>query len=142
MGEVRKDIRFNEPYLKNLQFDVNDNFNVEKFEGISEVKLEISKGFQKDYDKENDLKGSSLVSIEIEIGGKEDVNPFHIITKVEAIFEWDNFKSEEVDKYLNINAAAILYSYCRPHISYITSVSGLPTYTLPFYNFTNEKTES
>ena len=54
MGEVRKDIRFNEPYLKNLQFDVNDNFNVEKFEGISEVKLEISKGFQKDYDKEND----------------------------------------------------------------------------------------
>ncbi|CCI60150.1 MULTISPECIES: protein-export chaperone SecB [Staphylococcus] len=142
MGEVRKDIRFNEPYLKNLQFDVNDNFNVEKFEGISEVKLEISKGFQKDYDKENDLKGSSLVSIEIEIGGKEDVNPFHIITKVEAIFEWDNFKPDEVDNYLNINAAAILYSYCRPHISYITSASGLPTYTLPFYNFTNNKIDS
>ncbi|WP_180542259.1 protein-export chaperone SecB [Staphylococcus haemolyticus] len=142
MGEVRKDIRFEDPYLKKMIFNVNDNFNVDKFEGTSQVKLEISKGFKKDYDKDSDLKGSSLVSLEIEVGGKEDKYPFHVIVKVEAVFEWDNFKSEEVDKYLNINAAAILYSYCRPHISYITSVSGLPTYTLPFYNFTNEKPES
>lgn len=139
VGEVRKDIRFNEPYLKNISFNVNNNFNVEKFEGISEIKLEISKGFEKAFDKENDLKGSSLVSIEIEIGGMEEINPFHIKVEVAAIFEWDNFKPNEVDDYLNINAAAILYSYCRPHISYITSASGLPTYILPFYNFTNNK---
>lgn len=140
MSEVRKDIRFKNPHLTNLNFGINENFDIEKFEGFGKLKLKVKKSFKEDYNKE-DLEGSSLVSLEVKIGESKEVYPFYAEISVEAIFEWDNFNSEQVEQFLNVNAAAVLYSYCRTHISYVTAASGLPSYSLPFYNFTDESIE-
>ena len=67
---------------------------------------------------------------------KEHDKPFYSKVSVIASFSWTNNLSEnEIKRFLNINAPALLLSYIRPQIMYNSTQAGFPAYNLPFMNF-------
>lgn len=62
---------------------------------------------------------------------------FNIATSHMGTFVWDDTYTEaQLDGLLNVNAPAILLSFDRSVISFLTAYSGFPTLTVPLIDFT------
>lgn len=82
---------------------------------------------------------TAVVAIRLQINQKgeerDDDAPFWIEAEYTASFNWtDDMPEEEIEKFLRINASAVLIGYIRPHVAALTASSPFPTYNLPFVN--------
>ncbi|MGJ5911526.1 protein-export chaperone SecB [Staphylococcus equorum] len=137
MASIREDVQFSNPTISESNFKINDNFDSDQFNGFGDIKMNLKKYYNEENNENDNNNGSALLSLEIKIGDVDFNYPFMFIVKIESLFEWENFNGSDIDKFLEINGAAILYSYSRAHISLITNTSKYPSFDLPFYNFTN-----
>lgn len=123
--------QFVNPYLEELCFSENANYNIEK-----EVALQNSFNVRIDRFENDD---SAKVTLSLEIKNDNDDKPFSLSLRISSIFNWEGLEEEEVKKMLNYNAPALLLSYMRPIVSSITNFSRFPAYNLPFFNFLDNK---
>lgn len=126
--------QFTDPILKKINFEVNDEFNNEKFNGIGEFISSINV-------KRSQQEDNAVVTLNLTIGGANELYPFCIDISMEAIFTWKSFDEETINELLKLNAPSLLLSYMRPHISSITNSSKYPVFNLPFIDF-NKSVES
>lgn len=139
MGSMRQDVQFSNPTITKSFFKVNKNFNQDEFKGFGELKLNLNKHFDDGSEEKNLSEGTVLLSLEIIIGDNNTAFPFMFEFEIESIFKWNDFRGENISRFLEVNGAAILYSYSRSHISNITNSSRYPSFDLPFYNFTSNE---
>lgn len=126
--------QFSNPILSRIQFSINDTYNDE----IEELSVNLGMSIKKN--RINETKAT--VELTVEVGEKSDNAPFYIVATEGAVFKWENdaFDTEQdVDKFLDVNAPALLLSYLRPIIANITLASKYPSYNIPFINFNDIK---
>ena len=123
--------QFTKPTLSAFDFEIN-----EKFKGYPNQKIEFQTKISVTVQKNNYMP-NAFVTIDFELGEKNDKCPFYIHAIEKAHFQWENNLDEEtVKNLLNRNAPALLLSYLRPIVAQITSASMYGTYNIPFMNFT------
>lgn len=125
--------RFSNPQITYLEFQTNQGFSSNDKEGSMTVEgINVIKDC--DIDKKN-----ASVEFTIITGNKTDESPFYIKLTMMAYFKWDEeYDNEAVESMLKVNAPTLLISYIRPIIANITGQSGLPSFHVPFMNFTDE----
>ena len=123
--------QFTDPELEKLEFDINEEYDVDKFDGImmnshTQVKLGDS--------------NEAYVALTLRIGSDEENQPFTILVKMSAKFSWEGDLEEKVVKsLLKSNAPAALLSYIRPIVSMMTMSSKYPALNIPFIDFTKNE---
>lgn len=137
MSGERYDIKFEDPKLNKMIFDINDNFSEEEYDGLNNMKYNLN---IKDIstNEQDETENSSLVIFNLIIGETSSKYPFKVEIEYQSIFHWNETSDIEKNSFLKINAPAILYSYCRPIISNISNLSKYPSLNIPFYNFTDD----
>ena len=131
MKAKKSDFQFSNPRIKKTLFCVNEQFDSEKYKGL-DVAYNVERIHQTATDAELDLI--------IQVGGETEAYPFFIEITMSAMFKWDNCGPEmDVDMLLSQNAVALLISYVRPHIAYLTSSAGFNAYHLPYLSIINEQ---
>ena len=128
---TKSNFQFLNPKLLNISFDVNPSY---KYDGNEpQFTNEISTKFSQMVDN------SATVLLNIKISCEEN-EPFILRASMASKFKWnDSLESAEVERLLHENAPALLISYLRPIVSSLTTFSPLPTYDIPFINFTENK---
>ena len=113
--------------IDNIVFVINQDFVWPKERGI-----EIKPTFNR---KIIDHDGNSaFVNITIDIP-KEENTPFSLHLSIVGFFELKQWKKTEEGKILmSNNASAVLFPYLRQAVTTITTLGGLPPYTLPVMN--------
>lgn len=122
--------QFVNPYLEELSFMANNEFNRENTE------LEIENKFSVEVARE---KGDNRAKVGLtwEINQEKVAEPFTLKIKMASDFKWeDDIDYDIVENMLQVNAPALLLGYMRPIVASITNSSAFPTYNLPFINFT------
>lgn len=123
--------KFTNPYVYDLHFEDNVDFDPKRFENIS-VKLETN------IQKENvELDNEAWVSVCLKIG-YTSYDPFNVSIALRALFSWENsLEDRMVNDLLSQNAVALLISYARPIVANITSFSRYPTFNIPFLDISD-----
>jgi preprotein translocase subunit SecB len=124
--------QFANPIFNEIYLYINDDFNNEDFNG-----LDINSNTTVNMSKE---ESNAIVSLEINIGGKDNRYPFVIKCKLSSDFRWSE-EAENIDELLQKNAPALLLSYARPYISMLTASTRYPAFNLPFMSFQDNKQE-
>lgn len=123
--------QFKSPILKKLNYQLNDNFDINKFE-----KVELN--FHANVIGRKSIK-QAVLKLCGEIGKQNENSPFYIELEMEAYFKWnDDIPEEVLEKLLQKNGSALLLSYMRPIVAFITSQSGIASYNIPYIDFTKE----
>ena len=126
--------QFQEPILTQIEFKLNNDFI------FKEEEIELNPSFIVRIPKYNFKNYLTDVILQLEIGGFNDNEPFHIKATMQAKFRWTNDIDEsELKILLSQNAPSVLLSYLRPIIANITNSSPFPAYNLPLMNFTQEQ---
>ena len=130
------DFKFIQPLLTKAHFDILNNFD-----GKPDMEVSINL-------KKNILRftgqNKAVVSINIRLNQLENDKkrkniPFIAEVEMQSIFTWkEDLNEEEINKFLNQNAVALILSYIRPIIATLTASSPLQTYNLPFIQITND----
>lgn len=124
--------QFTNPRVANIRFAINENFERKNFDGIS-INSEISSA-----DIEENKE--ALVRLRLRIGEKTKNMPFMCEIEMVAKFKVEEeMEREQFQRLLNVNAPAMLTSYARPIIAFMTMQSGLPVFHLPFIDFTESE---
>ncbi|WP_276620945.1 protein-export chaperone SecB [Syntrophomonas wolfei] len=127
---IKSDFQFSNPYLTNLVFIVNEEFEPNNSEEVN-ISNEINVSVQRPQ-----TGNEAIVSLLIEINKDISNRPFYLKIEIEAVFSWNNSMAEDmIDTMLSKNAPALLLAYARPIVANITNSSPFPTYNLPFMNF-------
>lgn len=123
--------QFTDPELEKLEFDINKEYDADKFDGIVlESHTQV---------KRND-SNEAYVALTLHIGGNEENQPFSILVKISANFSWEeNLEEKLVKSLLKSNAPAALLSYIRPIVSMMTMSSRYPALNIPFIDFTQNE---
>lgn len=117
-----------------------------KFNGYSIVHLDMTKSEEhakkkvgevnietEHYKNSEDIKNHKLIMKLNTITNKEIIN-----LEVEGYFEFEGeFELDEIDMFIKVNAASILYPYCRAIISNLTGLDSSNNILLPILNFAN-----
>ena len=127
--------QFTNPNLVEIVFRLNSDFNVE-----DEFEVNIPTE-TKTYIKREKDGNDAVVSLDIIIGEETSACPFYCFVSMLAKFRWDEDANANVDDLLSLNAPALLLAYARPIISTITNSSPLPTFNIPFLDFTQRQKE-
>lgn len=128
---MNSEFQFTEPKLKNIEFSINEDFDV-KEENISirlKTEVEILEG--------PEGSNSAFVVLMVTLGEKSADSPFYVYAEEKAAFKWESEKiyGIEPERLLKTNAPTLLLSYLRPIIATITSASVVGAYNIPFLNF-------
>ena len=118
--------QFINPYLEELVFQTNSDFNA------SMEEVEIQNSFQINRSKTENV---AKVILTLESNGENESAPFKVKIRVASDFQWEDLSEEMLVDMLNNNAPALLLGYMRPIIANITNSSKFPVYNLPFINF-------
>lgn len=123
--------QFTDPELEKLEFDINAEYDADKFDGIlMESHTQV---------KRND-SNEAYVALTLRIGSNEENQPFIILVKMSANFSWEeNLEEKLVKSLLKSNAPAALLSYIRPIVSMMTVSSKYPVLNIPFIDFTQNE---
>lgn len=115
--------QFVNPVIKNLIFQINDNFDKSKYEG-----LEIS------YDVRisDKVDASASVELQIRVGEKGETTPYFVEVVIMSKFRWTDDIEGNIDLLLKRNATTALMSYARPIIAHTTADAGYKPFNLPF----------
>lgn len=128
---VQSAFKFTNPKLENIQFAVNEKFIKDKYDGMN---IEANTSIAKCEDK------NAVVKLQLNLGGIEEQQPFEMTISMSAKFRWEEeIPEDKIDNLLQVNGAAILLSYIRPTIAYITTQAGLPPFHIPFMNMTKNE---
>lgn len=119
--------RFVNPYLKEINFVTNPDFN-----GEDEIEMQNSFNI---HVKQSEDENRANVELELEINTHNEQAPFKLRITVASDFKWDDLDDKTVDTMLNLNAPALLLGYMRPIVASVTNSSIFPAYNLPFINF-------
>ena len=127
----RSKFQFSNPELEKINFEVNESFDKESFDGIamqSNTEIKVLDN------------NEAYVALTLDIGDLSEGQPFNITVKMSANFCWDNsLDIEKAKQLLNINAPAALLSYIRPIVSSMTCSSRYPALNIPFIDFTQNE---
>lgn len=123
--------QFTDPELEKLEFDINAEYDADKFDGIvMESHTQVKR----------DDSNEAYVALTLRIGSNEENQPFTILVKMSANFSWEeNLEEKLVKALLKSNAPAALLSYIRPIVSMITVSSKYPALNIPFIDFTQNE---
>ena len=81
--------QFTDPELEKLEFDINAEYDADKFDGIL---MESHTQVRRDNSNE------AYVALTLRIGSNEENQPFIILVKMSANFSWEeNLESDELD---------------------------------------------
>lgn len=119
--------QFVNPYLKEINFVTNPDFN-----GEDEIEMQNSFNI---HVKQSEDENRANVELELEINTHNEQAPFKLRITVASDFKWDDLDDKTVDTMLNLNAPALLLGYMRPIVASVTNSSIFPAYNLPFINF-------
>lgn len=123
--------QFTDPELEKLEFDINAEYDADKFDGIL---MESHTQVRRDNSNE------AYVALTLRIGSNEENQPFIILVKMSANFSWEeNLEEKLVKSLLKSNAPAALLSYIRPIVSMMTVSSKYPALNIPFIDFTQNE---
>lgn len=125
MEAKKSEFQFSNPIIKSSHFIVNEMFEEKKYDGLDICCAQNVK-------RQN--QQSAKLDLKITIGDKTEEYPFFIEVVMSAEFQWGNSIQASVDELLNNNGVALLISYARPHIAYLTSNAGFSAYHLPYIN--------
>lgn len=128
--------KFERPYLLALDFKVNMDLSPD-VDMETNVKFNLEQSVSK-----NNREANVVFHIDINQMSSEfkENQYFKMFLTLGCMFKWDSdLKEEIIENLLDINAPALLLSYARPIIANITQQSGLPTYNIPFMNFTRNE---
>jgi len=126
--------KINSHRLKSTDFTLNTNF---KSEGKVELKINVNKTIERHADKP-----MAEVSLTLSLFKDQPDAPFECVIVYQGLFSWDKeVPTDKVEQYLKCNAAALLYSYLRPLVTQLTTMSNLPALTLPFMNFIEDEND-
>lgn len=125
-------MRFTNPVMTYSRFEINPNFT----DNGNDLQAKMNFNHAT---KRLEQNNTAVVAIRLQINqkGEERIDdaPFWLEVEYTASFNWtDDMNDEEVERYLRINASAVLIGYVRPMLAAMTSASPFPTYTLPFVN--------
>lgn len=130
-------IEFDDYVIERSNYEFND-----KFEGPDENDVLI---IENDFNVSIGIKGDKgFVKINVKLGDRLDTRikhiPFFADIIIRGIFsftdESENEEKKDLEKFISINAVAILFPYLRAHVSSITlSSNQFPPYVLPVMNF-------
>ena len=124
------EFQFSNPTLSELQFCINDAYHT----ALKEISVNLGINVANKRISERE----ATVELTLEIGEKNDMTPFYIRAVEGATFKWEEgafAEEKEVEKFLGVNAPALLLSYLRPIVSNVTMSSKYPGYNIPFINF-------
>ena len=125
-------MQFSNPVLTYSRFELNPDF-IDDGQGL-QAKIHINHAARR---SKQENTADVAIRLQINQKGEEriDDTPFWLEIEYTALFSWtDDMAEEEVERYLRINASAMLRGYIRPLAATLTSASPFPTYTLPFIN--------
>ena len=122
--------QFLNPYLEEISFSANSNFDAEIDNNGFEMQNNFNIQIQK---KENENRANVKLILETNLENEEA--PFKLCIKVASDFKWEDLDDKTVESMLNYNAPALLLGYMRPIVANITNSSNFPAYNLPFINF-------
>lgn len=130
-------IKFDDYVIERSNYEFNGSF-----EGPDENDGLI---IENDFNVNIGIKGDKgFVRINVKLGDRDDSRvkhiPFFADLIIRGIFSFtEESESEDKDsleKFISINAVAILYPYLRAHVSSLTlSSNQFPSYVLPVMNF-------
>lgn len=132
----QSNFKFKSPEVENVIFAINEDFNEEKYEGIT---IEGHTRIQKSDDNQ-----VAKVKLRIIVGENSEKFPFCIDIIVAGLFSWSedlNNKKDTVDELLRINAPTLLMSYARTVIASVTAFTKYSTFNLPFINMEDNEAE-
>lgn len=126
------DFQFIQPLLTKAHFDM---LPIEG-EPESEISVSLKKNILR---LSGEKKAIVRLSVCLNHDSKERKNiPFVAEVEMQCIFTWNrNIEENEIHKFLNQNAVALLISYIRPIVAILTASSPLPSCNLPFINITD-----
>lgn len=124
--------KFSNPIIKSSCFQTNENFKEDQYDGMTVF-------FESDL--VNSKKNQTEMNLTIKVGDATEKYPFYIKVVMNAMFQWDVdvISEDKIEQLLKTNGTALLISYARPHIAYLTSNSGFNTYQLPFLDVSDSK---
>ena len=113
-----------------LLYNENKQFN----DKSSSKQVEITPDFQINYNKNNEK-----VYVDLSIKIENSNTPFLLHVVLTGIFEIaKDIETQELDKLVNINMAAILFPFLRQVVADITTKAGFAPLLLPPLNFSEE----
>lgn len=120
--------QFINPYLVEVDFKINPNFNLEN----GEIEMQNEFSIQV---KRSQNENRANVQLTLDSNKENSDTPFEIHIVVASDFKWEDMEENRVENMLKINAPAFLLSYMRPIVANITNATNFPAYNLPFVNF-------
>lgn len=125
----KSNFQFSNPQLDSLEFKLNDNFETK-----DNQKIVIKPVFETKIQR---VKDDNIAKVYLSIDINENVL-FSLNATIFAFFKWDDnvYNDEQIDNLLKYNASSLLIAYLRPIVSNITNMAGIPTYNIPFIDFT------
>ena len=139
---TESNFRFNPPYLTAMDFVINQSYRREKNE-VAPVSLYLQTNVSRN-PEDFDSKVELIVKLNHDdIGNSVPDAPFWITVSYSSKFTWEKgIPKEMVERFLRVNAPAVLLSYIRPLVAQITSCSPFPTYNIPFLNLVKMQEEA
>ena len=121
------------PVLTRAQFELNPGFKADAGGGLP-ADLHLHHFLTR---KEG--ANEAVVALRLQVNQREETRlegaPFWLEVEYTAKIIWsEDVAPEEIDSYLYVNVPAVLIGYIRPVVAGMTSISPMPTYTLPFIN--------
>ena len=136
---IRSAFKFSNPRINKSIFISND-----EIKGFDEKKYSMNIEANTEIKKKPNIP-SAIVRLTMTIN-KDEKNiyenklPFFIEVAAIAEFSWNEQLEERgIDSFLQMNAPALLLSYIRSQVAYITTQAGFPALNIPFMDFTQQK---
>ncbi|MFC5604795.1 protein-export chaperone SecB [Sporosarcina koreensis] len=126
---VASSFLFNEYVVKNVVFELNDNF--QQSDSI-DLDFKLDTDF---YLNEQEDQAMVLLRCVIFDDYEQKNYPFYINIEIVGSFSLNgDFSSEEIVDLCRLNATAVLFPYLRAFVSNLTSLAGVPNLILPTVN--------
>lgn len=123
--------------LVHVSYNINESFDFNNTASVP-VDLSISRNIS-----QHDTKPRADVTITVSLYKDTENSPMQCEVVYRGLFAWDadSYSTEKLQTLLMCNAPALLFSYVRPIITQLTTLSALPPLTLPFINFFDEDSD-
>ncbi|WP_196606590.1 protein-export chaperone SecB [Pectinatus frisingensis] len=124
----KSDFQFHCTRLEKIDYAINNKYvNTNK-----PIKVNLS--IQTKIDK-NIKEKRAQVLLNVSVFKDEPLAPFSAIVNMSGLFSWGDKSEKDIDKLLKINAPATVFSYIRPIITNLSTMSMFTPLFLPLYNF-------
>ena len=121
------DLKIDKVRVDKSEFRFNTNFNDQP-----EIRLDLNVKYDVDFMVSVDNESSGIVLLECGVNSNEEFKDVPFVIEV-TIVGFFSVEKGRIQEYF-VNAVSVLFPYLRAHISTLTSISGIPSVTLPSIN--------